>query len=414
MPRVFDTSNPVEGECGDADLGSPNQRCPGGGGPGIGEDGEPDGSGPNCSPLGNVLIVQEPGADCPDDNVDGGMIVFDFKPKAEYVKNIGLVDVDYATTITIMFTNEEGNMDTKNIAVPQLGDNSFQLLSIDTSHVFQLKISMERSVGVSSLTYCYPPGSPPTTLPPEICTDVNIDFSVSADNAPVSRGDYVSDEWAGLGLLLSASGGLGDVPRIFDTSNPGNNLFGDPDLGSPNALCEGGGPGKGVGGVPGAPGENCIPLGNALIIQEVNDSPAVPDDNVDGGKITFLFPTEAKFVYEMGFLDLDYAATLTVYHRKDEAVIETVISLQLLGDNAAQVQAINIENVQKMVLSLSRSGAVTFLTYCETSPPTSAPTAPPTVSPTSSPTKRPTAVPSAAPSSSPSESPSESVSYDLN
>ena len=24
-------------------------------------------SGPNCDPLGNVLIVQEPGADCPDD-----------------------------------------------------------------------------------------------------------------------------------------------------------------------------------------------------------------------------------------------------------------------------------------------------------------------------------------------------------
>ncbi|MEM7216621.1 MAG: hypothetical protein AAF423_13865, partial [Pseudomonadota bacterium] len=176
MPRAFDTSNPVEGECGDADLGSPNMRCDNQG-PGIGEDGEPDGNGPNCVPLGNVLIVQEPGADCPDDNVDGGMIIFDFEPKAEYVKDIGLLDVDYGTTITVAFMNENGDMDTKSIEVPELGDNSFQLLSIDTSHVKQLKISMERSVGVSSLTYCYPPGSPPTTLPPEICTDVNIDFS---------------------------------------------------------------------------------------------------------------------------------------------------------------------------------------------------------------------------------------------
>jgi hypothetical protein len=42
-PHVFDTFDPVEGECGDPDLGSPNERC---GGPGISENGEPDGRGP--------------------------------------------------------------------------------------------------------------------------------------------------------------------------------------------------------------------------------------------------------------------------------------------------------------------------------------------------------------------------------
>jgi hypothetical protein len=385
MPRVFDTTNPVEGDCGDPDLGSPNMRCDGGG-PGKGEDGEPDGNGPNCSPLGNVLIIQEPGEDCPDDNVDGGMMTFDFEPMAEYVKDIGLLDVDYSTTISITFMNEDGDMDVKTMAVPELGDNSYQLLSIDASQVKQLKISMERSVGVSSLTYCIPPSpTPPPTPATDICTEVDIDFSVSADNTPISRGDYVSDDWAGVGLVLSASGGLGDVPRIFDTSNPGDELFGDIDLGSPNEKCEGGGPGKGKGGVPSAPGANCVPLGNALIIQEVNDNPNVPDDNVDGGKITLEFPDEAKYVYEMGLLDIDYAATLTVYHRTDEGVTKTVFNLQLLGDNAAQVQEINIENVQKMVLNLSRSGAITYLSYCVTTPP------------------------SEAPSSSPSESPSETV-----
>jgi hypothetical protein len=30
--------------------------------------------GPNCNPLGNVLIIQEAGADCPDDDEDGGML----------------------------------------------------------------------------------------------------------------------------------------------------------------------------------------------------------------------------------------------------------------------------------------------------------------------------------------------------
>lgn len=56
-----------------ADLGSPNERC---GGPSIGEDGEPNGKGPNGLLLGNALIVQEPGATCPDDNVDSGIIEF--------------------------------------------------------------------------------------------------------------------------------------------------------------------------------------------------------------------------------------------------------------------------------------------------------------------------------------------------
>jgi hypothetical protein len=56
-----------------ADLGSPNERC---GGPSIGEDGEPNGKGPNGLLLGNALIVQEPGATCPDDNVDSGIIEY--------------------------------------------------------------------------------------------------------------------------------------------------------------------------------------------------------------------------------------------------------------------------------------------------------------------------------------------------
>jgi hypothetical protein len=42
LPCLFDTENPVDGDCGDPDLGAPNERCDGGG-PGIGEGGEPDG-----------------------------------------------------------------------------------------------------------------------------------------------------------------------------------------------------------------------------------------------------------------------------------------------------------------------------------------------------------------------------------
>ena len=39
---------------------------------------------------------------------------------------------------------------------------------------------------------------------------------------------------------------------------------------------------------------------------------------------------------EMGFIDIDYAAKITVYHRTDEGVVETVFNLALLGDNAGE------------------------------------------------------------------------------
>ena len=170
-PVVLDTAEPggeTEDACGDSDLGSPNMLCPGGG-PGKGEGGEPDGKGPNCNPLGNVLIVQEPDQPCPDDNVDGGVMKFEFDPPVDYVKDIGLLDVDYATVIKISFINEEGEMEDTNIVVPILGDNSYQLLSLDvdevTGPVKSVSLIMTRSAGVSSLTFCYPPVTAPAPTP---------------------------------------------------------------------------------------------------------------------------------------------------------------------------------------------------------------------------------------------------------
>ena len=73
--------------------------------------------------------------------------------------------------------------------------------------------------------------------------------------------------------------------RIFDTSHPGSARDGDPDMGSPNTRCEIPGPGRGVAGRPGKPGENCKPQGNVLIIQE-SDKPT-PDNNQKGGVVCF-------------------------------------------------------------------------------------------------------------------------------
>jgi hypothetical protein len=61
--------------------------------------------------------------------------------------------------------------------------------------------------------------------------------------------------------------------------------------------------------------------------------------NVDGGKIIFEFTTEAQYVNEMGFVDVDYATKMKVYHRTNEGIVETVINLTLLGDNSGERSA---------------------------------------------------------------------------
>jgi hypothetical protein len=132
-PRVFDTADPggeTPDACGDANLGPPKMRCPGGG-PGKGDHGDPDGNGPNCDPLSNVLIVQKPGETRPDDNVDGGVIKFGFDPLVDYVKSIGLLDVDYSTVIRTKYLDDNSDKTKrKKIFVPNLGDNSYQLLPL--------------------------------------------------------------------------------------------------------------------------------------------------------------------------------------------------------------------------------------------------------------------------------------------
>ena len=96
-------------------------------------------------------------------------------------------------------------------------------------------------------------------------TCVNIDFSTTGTGEVLARGAYVKNEWYDkYGLTVTVVGGYSPdrMARIFDTSKPGKGDDGDPDLGSPNSKCPGGGPGVGVGGEPGKPGENCEALGS--------------------------------------------------------------------------------------------------------------------------------------------------------
>jgi hypothetical protein len=103
-------------------------------------------------------------------------------------------------------------------------------------------------------------------LPP--CRSCNtIDFSQNGLGVKVLPGTYVSTLWkAGYGFTVTASATTGGYypsgqARVFDTIQPTlNGAKGQMDLGSPNEGC--GGIGRGLGGRPGAPGENCVSLGS--------------------------------------------------------------------------------------------------------------------------------------------------------
>lgn len=190
---------------------------------------------------------------------------------------------------------------------------------------------------------------------------------------PIARGTYLSDEWRNeFGLVITADGegsqaftpvkpgstNLTQV-RIFDTSNPGSWANGDLDLGSPNAHCPGGGVGKGDGGKPNQLGENCIPQGNILIIQE--EDKTVPDDNKGGGNITFHFDEPVRFD-RVGVMDIDEDNSEVEVHFQDGTTL--MIAYKGFGNNAVQTVEINQSDVVKVVVILSGSGAVTFLDFC--------------------------------------------------
>lgn len=206
----------------------------------------------------------------------------------------------------------------------------------------------------------------PVDPSPTLCTEVELDFSVAANNARIMPGSYVASEWAEYGLTLSAAGGYGNRPRVFDTSNPGkDNSIGDPDLGAPNNQCNPPGPGVGDGGKPGQKWQNCEPLGNVLIVQEKNDLMNIPDDNMDGGTIVFNFNPPAEYVSKIGLLDVDYETEIIVLFSTDSGRSATrKFNVPIRGDNSHQVLSIDTPNVTQLTLVMERSGAVSSISFC--------------------------------------------------
>lgn len=201
----------------------------------------------------------------------------------------------------------------------------------------------------------------PQAPPP--CRDRCIDFSKKADGSTLAHGDYVKSDWEAWGMTITAASiGGGYTPngmaRIFNTATPNT---ADPDLGSPNKACPGGGPGVGKGGKPGKPGENCKPQGNVVIIQETNEDEV--DDSASGGTLKFAFQSPVT-VWNMTLMDID---------TPDEAVLELNKvggkSIRLLdvggsGDNSVDEVELKEKDVASLVVEFRRSGAVSEICFC--------------------------------------------------
>jgi hypothetical protein len=276
-----------------------------------------------------VLIVQESDKAIPDDNANGGTITFSFVEPV-YLEMLHIMDIDDHKTVSMEVTKSDGSV--VPFVTSDTGDNGVFPIGIDVNDVVALAVIFPSSGAVADVRYyqcpeaagtATPTDSPPVATPvatPEPTPEPLVLTSEPTDSPPTDdyacpcivldfddlpAGEYVTDQLEDdYYVTIRAFGGYspGGAGRVFDTSNPGTTANGDPDLGSPNSACPGGGPGVGAGGAPGMPFSNCDPLSNVLIIQE-SDKPQ-PDDNVYGGTLRFTF-TEPVSLDQVSILDID-------------------------------------------------------------------------------------------------------------
>jgi len=218
------------------------------------------------------------------------------------------------------------------------------------------------------------PPSPPTAAPilptlppvnPGECTEVIIDFEHLADGTKILGGSYLWNEYnERYGIVLEATGGFLSFPRLFNTTNVDGEE--DEHLGSPNEACDPEGPGRGIGGEPGSPASNCVPLGNVLIIQNEEDTDR-PNDSESGGVISFLIDdSRVESVKEIGLMSIAVIGTTikVAYITSTGKKAPKVIDVDPYGENSVQTIPIDREKVFQVDVNLAGPGAVTHFTMC--------------------------------------------------
>ena len=154
-------------------------------------------------------------------------------------------------------------------------------------------------------------------------------LSTVIDFEGFAAGTVIDNEYADLGVTISATGGSNQA-MIFNTFNP---TGGDYDLATNNQ-------------------------GNVLIISEDGDSHD-PDDNAHGGTITFDFD-QATDISTISFLDIEEAGgTIRSFDTNGNLIDSQAIPI--MGNGGQADVNINDDDVARLEVSLSGSGAITGL-----------------------------------------------------
>ena len=138
---IFDSSQPTGG---DQDLGTPNSHY---GGPGRGNSG-----GSNDMALRNVLIISEDNdAGDPDDNGNGGTLIFDFDNPV-MIDEVGIMDIDSAGNRIDLFDAVGALI--LSAPIESVGNNGVGRVALDATGVSKMEIVLTGSGAVTDIEFC--------------------------------------------------------------------------------------------------------------------------------------------------------------------------------------------------------------------------------------------------------------------
>jgi hypothetical protein len=146
---IFDSSNPGSW---DMDLGTPNQAF---GGPGVGSGGGP-GPGANVISQGKVLVIKENSYQQPNDSGEGGSIIFTFDQPVQ-IDEVHILDIDSSESAGTVKAYGAGDVLIGSAAMQPLGDNSFQVVTLNVVGAYKLEVHFPSSGGVPAVVFCAEP-----------------------------------------------------------------------------------------------------------------------------------------------------------------------------------------------------------------------------------------------------------------
>jgi hypothetical protein len=207
--------------------------------------------------------------------------------------------------------------------------------------------------------------------------DFDTDAPVGQNGNPTQKGQFISTQYHDeVGLTISGQSNRANRTGsiiIFNSAQPSG---GDWDLGTPNQAF--GGPGIGSGGTNPA-GINNVPEGNIIImaenVRDNNNDGFVdnPDDDAAGGTMTFEFDDPITLT-QLTLVDLDdNANNLIRFYFSDNRPMYQ-LSCPQIGNNSRKaidlLEADNTapDNVIRMEVTFSGSGAIGGIGYCLQNP----------------------------------------------